>query len=113
MNDSNFEKFKQTWEAEIEKIGKEVIDNRGSWRIYERYRFEWLHLTSGMRRSQYTVEVSRDLYLLESKLIIALEIARTKYKLQSHSLIVRFFESVADIFRGVPKPKVDDLGFKK
>ena len=56
-----------------------------------------------MDESDYTHEISLDLALLKSKLITALEVARTRYKLESHSIWVKFFESIADIVRRVTK----------
>lgn len=108
MNETNLDKFKNTWEEEIKKIENEVIDNRGTWLIYNRFEIDTLHIIRSLNRQEFTSEVSLDMGLLKSKLTRALEIARTRYTLQNHSLWVKFTQSIASIFRGVPKASMLD-----
>lgn len=108
MNETNLDKLKNTWEEEIKKIENEVIDNRGTWLIYNRFEIDTLHIVRSLNRQEFTSEVSLDIGLLKSKLTRALEIARTRYTLQNHSLWVKFTQSIASGFRGVPKASMLD-----
>jgi hypothetical protein len=105
MSKENFEKFKNAWEKEINKIENNVIDSQGAWLIYNRFSIDVLNLLMSMSSREFTWDMSLEKSLLESKLTRALEIARTKYKLESRSLWVRILESIKETFIQIPKFK--------
>lgn len=100
-----FEKFKTTWEEEIKKIENSVLDNRAASLIYGQFSMDRLILMSRVNKRNYTNTVSMELHLIESKLTRAVEIARSNFKLQNRSILVKTFEGIAELVRGVPKLK--------
>ena len=111
MVESNYRKFKEVWQKEIEKLEKEILDTRGVSLIYLSFERDkmWLKITSQLSQDQIF-----ELKLLESQLRRALETARTRYILQSKSWWVRIIEGIAGIIRGAPKiyrdSEIESLG---
>ena len=105
MSGNNLERFVDTWNEEIRKIENEIIDNTTHCSIYNQFVIGRIILKTNMRRFERTGDMFIELDLLESRLIRALGITRTNFKLQNRSLKVRIMESVADIVRGVLKLK--------
>ena len=80
---SCFKKFKRVWEKEISKIEKDVLDFRGVSILFDKFQIDCLALQMSMSKHDFTPEMRLEIRLLESKLIRALEVARTRYVLQS------------------------------
>jgi len=101
----NLKRFVDTWNEEIRKIENALINNNTHCSIYNQFVMGRIILKTNMRRFERTEDMFIELDLLESKLIRALGIARTNFKLQNRSSKVRIIESVAGIIRGVLKLK--------
>jgi hypothetical protein len=82
------------WEEQIAKIEKNPIDREGAVHISLDF-----HLKKGLLRFSTTgqegIENYQELRMLESKLRVAIEIARCKYNLQNRSIWARIAESFA------------------
>ncbi len=96
--------FKRTWHEIIKKLEDGTIDARGASVIYNSFLRDALLMKMSMPRSKFTWEILQEEELIHSKLVVALEMARTRYKLQSKSLWVRIFESIAGMILKVPTP---------
>ena len=94
MPKDTFENFKGFWEGEIAKIEKEAIDNDGVNLIRLRFEHDSLHLEMSMNEEYFTKEMHLELNMLESKLTVALEIARSRYKLRNRGLWARIFGGI-------------------
>jgi len=97
-----FENFKKSWEGEIAKIENRPIDSRGVYRIYLHFQDQRVMLEMDMDEEKRT-KTCLDLDGLESKLIIALETARSRYKLENRGLWARIIEGIVEILYKIPK----------
>jgi len=107
MQKTNFEIFEKTWLEQISKIEKEVIDTRGALLLYTAFRRDRITLKTTIPPVAFTWDLFLKLNLLESKLIRAIETARTKYALQNRSLWVRIVESIAGTAMKLPMSTSD------
>lgn len=97
MSKSKIDKFKSFWLKEIEKIQKRAIDSRGTYLIMLDFDMNKQIFKMGMDNSEFTHDAWLELEMLESQVRIALETARSRYKLQNRSLWARIVEGIAGI----------------
>jgi len=90
------ENFKRFWEGEIAKIEKEAIDNDGVNLIRLHFEKDRLLLETSMNEEDFTQEVHLELNMLESKLTVALETARSRYRLRNRGLWARIFGGIVE-----------------
>jgi hypothetical protein len=90
-----FDEFKKSWLEEISKIENRAIDSEGVYRIYLQYMTGSLMLHIDRVEDESTRDFRRELTILESKLVVALETARSKYRLQNRGLWARIIEGIA------------------
>lgn len=98
-----FNRFKQTWEKEINKIEIEALDTRGVFIIYNHFHIDLITLHMSMSEHEFTMKMHQEATLLESKLSRALEVARTKYSLKNKGLWIKFIEGISKIVYRAPK----------
>jgi hypothetical protein len=95
MSKSEFEKFKKTWETQIDSIKNEAIDGDGVFTI---------RLSFGISKSKLELSsieesiesIFIDLDLLESQLNVALEIAHSRFRLKNRGVLARLFGGALD-----------------
>jgi hypothetical protein len=97
-----FERFKQTWKEQIKKIENEVLDTRAVWNVYKCFQYDERVLFDSIQVLDL-MKISQEISLLDSKLVIALETARTKYSLQNKTLWVRVIEGISKIVYRMPQ----------
>lgn len=95
MSQDSLEKFKDFWSEQADKIEKGVIDDHGVHMIYLQYRVSQGILRLNLQR--FTSEIWLELEMIGSRLRVALEMARTRYSLQSKSLWAKITDSLARI----------------
>jgi hypothetical protein len=100
-----FNSFKETWEEQIKKIENQVLDNRAVMNIYNFFQNDERALLDIIPVMQFIFsnEMYQEIYLLESRLVVALETARIKYSLQNKTLWVRVIEGISKIVYRMPK----------
>jgi hypothetical protein len=97
-----FEKFKKSWLEEIEKIENRAIDSEGVYRIYTRFLGDVLQLRIGMTDEEED-RLDNDINMLESKLTVALETARSRFRKENFGLWARIAEGIGGIRYRIPK----------
>jgi len=95
-----FEIFKDTWEEQIAKIEKEALDSDAVYSIRLDFHKGKIFLEATMMENKFTREVIVELNSLESKLNVALETARSRFKLRHRGILARIF---GGIFDKIPK----------
>lgn len=100
MPSEEFEKFKKSWLEEIAKIENRAIDSEGVYQIYQRFRFDVVHIF--MAEEDY-VNNQSEIDILDSKLTVALETARSRYRLENRSLWARIVEGIGGTIYRIPK----------
>ena len=103
MSKDKIEKFKKAWLEEITKIEKRAIDSHGVYLLHLRFRIDRGIFNLGLNRAEFTYDVMLELNLLESKLRVALETARSRYRLQNRSLWARIIEAISGMIYKIPK----------
>jgi len=104
MSKEKVETFKKSWLEEIAKIEKRAIDSHGVYLIYLQFVRDISILKMGLRREkEFSHDVLLELNMIESKLSIALETARSKYRLQNRTLWARIIEGIGGIIYKIPK----------
>ena len=99
MPKDTFENFKKSWEGEIAKIEKVAIDDNGVSLIGLHFDKDRLLLEMSMTEED-VMEVMHELNMLDAKLEVALQTARSRYRLQNRGLWARIF---AGIFKKLPE----------
>lgn len=89
----DFEEFKETWRKKIESINKEMLDERGAVEIIAS--FEAAHTSLMVWGVKGTIE---DLFDIRTDLIIAINGARARYKI---NYILPFWSKVIGIALGI------------
>ena len=102
MSKDTLENLEKFWGEEIAEIKKEAIDNRGVYLIYLQFQMDTTLLVASLG-SGFTREIHLELDMLESKLTIALETARSRFKLQNRGLWARIIEGIGGIIYKIPK----------
>jgi hypothetical protein len=90
-----FEKFEKSWLEQISKIENRAIDSEGIYRIYLHFHKDSLYLSlkGGIDGDEFS-GFYEELCTLKSKLVVALETARSKYRLENRSIWARIAESM-------------------
>jgi hypothetical protein len=96
MSESEFEKFKKTWETQIANIKDEAIDGDGVRMIRLRFELSVGNLQIYTPMSKLPDSIYTDLDLLESQLDVALEIAHSRFRLRNRGILARVFAGIAD-----------------
>lgn len=111
MSNDKIEDFKKHWLEEINKIENRAIDSQGVHHIHLRFRLDRDIFKLGLRDGEFTHHVWLELDLLESRLITALETARSRYRSQNPSLWARITEAIVGtiytvlgMILGIPRP---------
>lgn len=105
MSESNFEKFKKTWEEQINKLENATLDTRAVHLLYLAFDRGEIGLELSLHSLAFTWDMMLEINLLKSRLIRVLETARTRYIMQRHSIWARIFESLAAIIYGISKSR--------
>ena len=113
MSKDKIENFKKSWLEEIAKIETRAIDSHGVYLIYLRFDREKHLFIMGLTEEEFTHDVLLELDILESKLSIALETARSKYRLQNLSLWARIIEGIGGIIYKLPKKVIAEPKVRK
>lgn len=95
------EDFKKTWLEEIAKIEKRAIDSRGVYLVSLQFDRDKILFEMGLTEEEFTHDLWLELEMLESKLSIALETARSRYELQNRSLWARIIESISGVIYAI------------
>jgi len=103
MSKDRIENFKKSWLEEIAKIEKRAIDSHGVYLLYLEFDRDKHLLVLGLDEEEFTHDVLLELDMLESKLAIALETARSRYRLQNRGLWARIIEGIGGIIYRIPK----------
>lgn len=99
------EDFKKTWEEQIAKIEKTLIDSHGTYMIYLNFRINRGRLKLTGEESE---EDWQELNNLESKVRVALETSRSMFNLQNRSIWARIAENIAVMtYNKLPKQNFD------
>jgi hypothetical protein len=102
-NITTIKEFLDTWTNQILKIEITPIDNRGFVHFYAQFRINKKRIECYLTDEE-TEEYLATLHNMESKLLVALHIARSLYQLQNRSMWLRFVESITAItIRKLPK----------
>jgi len=96
MQESAFENFKKHWLEEISKIEKASIDNEGIHNIRDEFHLNKIRLFHLMSGGEF-----QELDILEAKLRIALETARSRYRTENPNWWDRFAEAIGRIVHRV------------
>jgi len=96
MSKGTLEIFKENWERQIAKIEKEAIDSDGVNLIRLHFQRDRAILELSMNEREFTRQVQVELDMLESKLTIALETARSRYRLRNRGLWARIFGGIIE-----------------
>ena len=102
MSIEAFEKFEKSWLEEIAKIENRAIDSEGVYLIYLKFRQDVGHLSLVMTDEEMD-KVYNEIDILDSKLTVALETARSKFRLQNFGLWARVAEGVGGMIYRIPK----------
>jgi hypothetical protein len=104
MSVEAFEKFKKSWLQEIAKIENRAIDSEGVHSIYLHFDRDrlWIQMHM-MLESDLMRNFVAELDIIESKLIVALETARSRYRLENRGLWARIAEGIGGIIYRIPK----------
>jgi hypothetical protein len=97
-----FEKFKKSWLEEIAKIENRAIDTQGVYRIYNHFRLDVLYVKIDMTEKEFNKQFN-EMNILDSKLRVALETARSRYNLENHGLWARIAEGIGGAIYRIPK----------
>jgi len=103
MFKEKIENFKKSWLEETAKIEKRAIDSHGVYLIYLQFVRDRHILEMGLNEEEFSHDVLLELDMLESKLSIALETARSRYRLQNRTLWARIIEGIGGIIYKIPK----------
>jgi len=103
MSKDKIESFKKSWLEEIAKIEKQAIDSRGVYLIYLSFDRDKHVFKMGLTEEEFSHDVLQELDMVESKLSIALETARSRYELQNRSFWGRVIESISEIIYEILK----------
>jgi hypothetical protein len=87
---TEFEKFKNTWNELISKIENESIDGDGVTVIEARFNLDQLLFQSN------NAEETSEIFLIESKLYTALMIAHSRFRLANRGALAKFFGGITD-----------------
>jgi hypothetical protein len=87
----DFQNLRRDWLAEITKIETQAIDDEGVANTQLRFNMDRRHVEMFMTESEFD-GVSMELDLLQSKLTVALEGARSRFKLRHRGILVGFLE---------------------
>ena len=96
MSENSLGNFKKNWEPQIAKIEKEAIDSDGVNLIRLQFDRDKHLFEMGLNQSEFTHEVYLELDMLESRLTVALEIARSRFKLEHRGILARIFGGTLD-----------------
>jgi hypothetical protein len=96
MSESDFEKFKKTWEELIAKIENNPIDGDGVHGIRLHFDIGKLKLHMDSNESELVHSIYFDTEMLESKLEVALMVAHSKFRLANRGALARFFGGLTD-----------------
>jgi hypothetical protein len=88
--EQNVEQFKATWNDLIPKIETNVIDGDGVSRILL-YFGCYNDLFFGANKDDDVAKYRLELELMESRLIVALEVAHSKFRLANRGALAKFF----------------------
>jgi hypothetical protein len=108
-----FENFKKSWLEEVTKIESRAIDSEGVYGIYLNFDRDRLSLEMNMSEDEMTSGISTEFDVIEAKLVVALETARSKFRLQNFGLWARIAEGIGGITHRIPKrqtPKTEPRG---
>jgi hypothetical protein len=97
-----FNNFKNAWEEQINKIENQVLDKQAVINIYNFFQNNKQDLLkiATVENLVLSKEMYQEIYLIDSKLVVALEITRTRYSLQNKAIWAR----ITDMFtRFIPK----------
>jgi hypothetical protein len=104
MSRELLEKFKKSWLEEIEKIQDRAIDSEGVHSIYSDFSSARSYLqVKLMLNNSSDEDFMEELDIIESKLVIALETARSRYRLKNRGLWARIAEGIGGIIWKIPK----------
>ncbi|MHA2219096.1 MAG: hypothetical protein ACXACY_24525 [Candidatus Hodarchaeales archaeon] len=95
--------FIEHWETEIKVIESITLDSPGAEGILAHFRMNKSRSKIGIRESKYTEEDAFKVDLLESKLIRALETAKSRFKLENRGLFVKSANRIFETLRSKPK----------
>ena len=97
MSKDTFENFKRNWESQIAKIEKEAIDDYGTSLIRLQFERDKIFYKIGITEIELR-QVGSELNLLDSNLETALQIARSRFKLQHRGILAKAFGGILDKF---------------
>jgi len=96
------EKFIKSWQEEIPKIENRAIDSEGVYRIYENFRKDVL-LYLALEELKGFDNQFNEINVIGSKLVVALETARSRYRLENRGLWARIAEGIGGLVWRIPK----------
>ena len=97
MSETEFEKFKKTWETQIANIRNEAIDGDGIALIRIHFETGKLQLKV-FAKGELPDSLYTDLVNLESELEVALQIAHSRFRLKNRGTLARIFGGAIDKF---------------
>ena len=102
------ERLKKSWLEEIPKIENRAIDSEGIHNIYDQFKHD--ALLAGFNQiveSGSYPEIVTEFNVIESKLIVALETARSRYRLENRGLWARIAEGIGGIIYRIPRSQIE------
>lgn len=102
MSIETFEKFRKSWLEEIAKIENRAIDSEGVYSIYSKFRQDVFYIKIDMTEDEFNKQFI-EINMLNSKLTVALETARSRYRLENRGLWARIAEGIGGAIYRVPK----------
>lgn len=88
------EDFKKNWEEQIAKIEKQALDNEAVYNINLHFDKDKLRFKTFLHEEEFTHDMLLELDMLESKLVVALETANSRFKLENRGILARAFDGI-------------------
>lgn len=86
------EDFKKNWEEQIAKIEKQALDNEAVYNINLHFDKDKLMFKTFLHEEEFTHDMLLELDMLEYKLVVALETANSRFKLENRGILARAFD---------------------
>jgi hypothetical protein len=100
MSKVTLEDFIKNWESQIAKIEKQSLDGDAVRSIRLKFEIDTLHYKMWIsEKEEEENDVYMKLQLLESKLIIALETAHSRFRLENRGVLAKAFSGILDKLR--------------